>query len=101
MKKLLTIIFISVSTICFAQFTGRNSEKSSGRFLHIFHRSQKPHAQMSHFGRQRKDPNIKDNGTMYIRSRKSKLTVDGSGYGVPGQHKTKRRERNRIKKQNH
>ena len=101
MKKLLLFLFFATaSTISYAQFTGKGNEKSGSFLSHLFHGGQRPHSQMSHFAKRKKDPYLKDNGTLYIQSRKSKYTVDGGGYSIPNQRKTLRRERNRIRKQN-
>lgn len=92
-KKLLFVLFLTgVSTASFAQFKGKGSEKSSGSFFsRMFHGSQKPHAQMSHFGKKRKDANIQDNGTSFRRNNKSNYTVDGDGFGTPKQGRRRKR----------
>ncbi len=102
MKNLIVILFVIFSTTSFAQSAGKGSSEKSGSFFsHLFRNGQKPRPQMSHFSKKKKDLSIKDNGTLYIRTRKSKSIVDGSGYGIPSQHKIKKRERKRIRNQNH
>lgn len=96
MKKifLLTLLFTGLSTFSFAQSAGKGSTEKSGGFFHrLFHKEQAPHAQMRHFDKQKKDPNIKNNGTSWYRKRKSKYNVDGDGFGTAGQGKQKKRRR--------
>jgi hypothetical protein len=96
MKKilLLTLFTVGLSSISFSQSAGKGgSEKSGGFFHRLFHKDQSPHAQMRHFDRQKKDPNIKNNGTSYRRNRKSNYNVDGDGFGAAGQGKRKRKKR--------
>ena len=91
---LLTIIFTGLSFFSFGQSAGKgSSEKSGGFFSRLFKKEQKPHAQMRHFDRQKKDPKMKSNGTSWRRNRKSKHHVDGDGFGVAGQGKQKKRRR--------
>lgn len=96
MKKafLLTLFFIGISTLSFSQSAGKGSSEKSGGFFHrLFHKDQSPHAQMRHFDKQKKDPNIKNNGTSYRRNRKSKYKVDGDGFSTATQGKQKRRKK--------
>jgi hypothetical protein len=96
MKKifLLTLFFTGLSTLSFAQSAGKGSSEKSGGFFHrLFHKEQAPHAQMRHFEKKKKDPNIKNNGTSYRRNRKSKYNVDGDGFGTASQGKQKRRRK--------
>lgn len=91
---LLIILFTGLSTISYSQSAGKgSSEKSGGFFKRLFNKEQKPHAQMRHFDRKKKDPNIKNNGTSWYRKRKSKNKVDGDGFGTASQGKQKRRRR--------
>jgi hypothetical protein len=93
---LLTLFFTGLSTISFAQSAGKGSSEKSGGFFHrLFHKEQAPHAQMRHFEKKKKDPNIKNNGTSYVRRqrRKSKHNVDGDGFGTATQGKQKRRRK--------
>jgi hypothetical protein len=78
MKKLflLLLLLIGISTATFSQ------EKSGSSKRKIFKRS--------HFDKQKKDPNIKHNGTSVRRNKKSKYTVDGDGFV---EAKPKRRKR--------
>lgn len=78
MKKLflLLLLLIGISTTTFSQ------EKSGSSKRKIFRRS--------HFDKQKKDPNIKHNGTSVRRNKKSKYTVDGDGFV---EAKPKRRKR--------
>jgi hypothetical protein len=75
MKKILFLFFIVIGTssVSHAQSAGKGSnDRSSSK--------RKPHSQMSHFDKQRKDPNIKHNGTSYNRNSKSSYKVDGNGF---------------------
>ncbi|HEX8515068.1 MAG TPA: hypothetical protein VF868_02635 [Bacteroidia bacterium] len=91
---LLTLLFTGISTFSHAQSAGKgSSEKSGGFFSRIFKKEQKPHGQMRHFDKQKKDPKMKNNGTSYRRNRKSKYNVDGDGFGTAGQGKQKRRRK--------
>jgi hypothetical protein len=92
---LLTLFFTALSTISLAQSAGKGSSEKSGGFFHrLFHKEQAPHAQMRHFDKRKKDPNIKYNGSSWWRkNRKSKHNVDGDGFGTAGQGKQKRRRR--------
>ena len=83
MKKLLMLLFFGgISTMGYSQ-SGKGSEKEGGFFSRMFHREQKPHAQMQHFDKAPKDPKMKHNGTSY--GKKSKNKVDGDGFSTPGQ----------------
>jgi hypothetical protein len=96
MKKifLLTILFACLSSVSFAQSAGKGGGEKSGGFFHrLFHKEQSPHAQMKHFDKQKKDPNIKNNGTSWRKNRKNNYNVDGDGFGTSGQGKAKRRRR--------
>lgn len=93
---LLTIFFTGLSTFSFSQSAGKGSSEKSGGFFHrLFHKEQAPHAQMRHFDKKKKDPNIKSNGTSWWRNRrsKSKYNVDGDGFGAASQGKQKKRRR--------
>ncbi len=101
MKKILiiTLFFIGISALSHAQSAGKGgSEKSGSFFSHIFHGGQKPHKQMGHFGKQRKDPNIKDNGTAYRRkqNQRSAYKVDGDGFGTAKQSRSGRRKKRGV-----
>lgn len=79
MKKLL-LIFLLFSTSIFSQSQSAGkggSEKNSG--------ARKPHAQMQHFPKRKKDKMLKRNGTSYLRRKrqKSKYRVDGNGFKTP------------------
>ena len=96
MKKLLILILslIGISSTAFSQTTGKGSEKSGGFFSRVFHHDQKPRGQMNHFGKRKKDPNAKHNGTFAAKdSKKSKHRVDGDGFGVATQGDKGRRKR--------
>jgi hypothetical protein len=96
MKKifLLTLFFAGLSSVSFAQSANKGGGEKSGGFFHrLFHKEQSPHAQMRHFDKQKKDPNIKNNGTSWNRTRKSKYKVDGDGFGTPSQGKQRRRKK--------
>jgi hypothetical protein len=95
MKKhlLLLLFFVGVSTLSYSQSAGKGgSEKSGSFFSRVFHGGQKPRGQMSHFGKQKSDPNIQNNGTAYRKNRKQEYTVDGDGFGTAKQGKRKKRK---------
>lgn len=98
MKKLflLFLFCFGISTFSFSQATGKGSEKSGGFFSRLFHKEQKPHGQMRHFDKRRKDPNIKHNGTSYNKS-DSKNKVDGDGFGTATQEKRRRGRKTGVK----
>ena len=70
MKKLflLLLLLVGISTASFSQ------EKSGSSKRRTFKKS--------HFDKQKKDPNIKHNGTSVKRNQKSKYKVDGIGETV-------------------
>ena len=94
MKKFLfvTLLILGVSTASTAQ---SGKEKEGGLFSRMFKKEQKPHKQMQHFDKPKKDKNIKHNGTSYNRRKKknSHHNVDGDGFGTATQGKQKRRKR--------
>ena len=84
MKKVfvLIIFLVGVSSISFAQSAGKGDSEKSGKGG-FFHKERKPRKQMSHFDTQKRDPNIKNNGTAYRRNHKREYyTVDGDGFGA-------------------
>lgn len=93
MRKFLVLfaLIFGLSATSFAQSAGRGSgEKNGGK--------RKPRKQMQHFDKQKKDPNIKHNGTSYRRNKKSKYTVDGDGFSTGTQGgKRKRTKKSGIK----
>lgn len=98
MKKLLllTLLMAGVSATSFSQTTGKGSEKSGGFFSRIFQHGQKPHGQMNHFGKRKKDKNIKHNGTDAAKeSNRSKNKVDGDGFGAATQGGSKKRRKSK------
>jgi Ni/Co efflux regulator RcnB len=92
MKKLfiLFLLMFSVSATTFAQRAGKGSGERSGS-------KRKARKQMQHFDQQKKDPNIKHNGTSYRRNRKSKYRVDGDGFSPATQKRTKRSRKSGVK----
>jgi hypothetical protein len=88
MKKylLLFLLALGVSVSSFAQSAGKGSGERSGS-------KRKARKQMQHFDKQKKDPNIKHNGTSYRRNRKSKYRVDGDGFSPATQDKKRRRSK--------
>lgn len=89
MKKILMLLFVSgMSTIGYSQ---SGKEKEGNFFSRMFNREQKPHGQMQHFDKQKKDPKMKHNGTSY--GKKSKHKVDGDGYGTATQSGRKKRKK--------
>jgi len=97
MKKffLLAILFVSVSSVSFAQ---GGKEKEGGFFQRLFKKEQKPRGQMKHFDKPKKDKNIKHNGTSYNRRKKerSRHKVDGDGFGTAGQPKRRKGKKTGI-----
>lgn len=91
MKKILLVFLlcIGISVAGFSQAAGKGSaEKGSESKV-------KPHGQMRHFERRKKDPKMKHNGTTYRKNRKQEYKVDGDGFSnTPGKGK-KRRRRNK------
>ena len=92
MKKVLVLFLfiISVSATSFAQSAGKGSGERSGS-------KRKARKQMQHFDQQKKDPNMKHNGTSYRRNRKSDYKVDGDGFGSATQGKRKRGKKTGVK----
>lgn len=100
MKKniLLVLFFVGISSLSYSQSAGKGSSEKSGSFFsRIFHGGQKPRGQMNHFGKQKADPNIKDNGTAYRSNRKQEYKVDGDGFGTSKQGKRKGRKKSGLK----
>ncbi len=90
MKKLIafTIFLIGISAASMAQEAGKEqTAKKEGFFHKMFHRDNKPRAQMHHFDSAKKDPNMKHNGTAFWNRRrnKNKNKVDGDGFSTPKQ----------------
>lgn len=86
MKKIFVLIvfLLGVSSFSFAQSAGSGGTEKSGK-KSLFHKERKPRKQMSHFDTQKRDPNIKNNGTAYRRNHKREYyTVDGDGFGSSG-----------------
>lgn len=96
-KLLIMLLFTGASTLSFAQFSGKGSEKSGSFFSRMFHGGQKHHTQMSHFENKKKDNNIQDNGTSYRKNRKSDYTVDGDGFGTSKQSRQSSRSKRKKK----
>ena len=99
MKKviLFAIFCIGFSTMSYSQAGKESSGKKEGFFSRIFHRADKPRAQMHHFDSRKKDPNMKHNGTAFWRNRRSKYKVDGDGFSTPSNGNTKRGKKSGIK----
>ena len=93
MKKFILLLFllIGISSPIFSQSAGKGgSERSDSK--------RKPRKQMRHFDKQKKDKNLKHNGTSYRRNRKSKHKVDGDGFGESKQTgRRKRKKKSGIK----
>lgn len=98
-KNILLVLFIAgISTLSYSQSAGRGgSEKSGSFFSRVFSGGKKPRAQMNHFGKQKRDPNIQNNGTSYRSNRKNEYTVDGDGFGTSKQGKRKSRKKSGLK----
>jgi hypothetical protein len=92
MKRLLLVLFLVVGAANIASAQG-GKEKEGGLFKRLFKKEQKPRGQMKHFEKQKKDPNIKHNGTSYRRNKakRSRYRVDGDGFGTPDQPRQKRK----------
>lgn len=84
MRKLFLILLllVGISTVSFSQ------EKSGSRKRKVFKKS--------HFDRQKKDPNIKHNGTSVKRNQKNKYKVDGDGFVEAKQKRRKRGKKTGI-----
>lgn len=84
MRKLflLLLLFVGISTASFSQ------EKSGSSKRRTFRKS--------HFDKQKKDPNIKHNGTSVKRNQKSKYKVDGDGFVEAKQKRRKRGKKTGI-----
>lgn len=93
MKKifLLLLLFIGISTVSFSQSAGKGSGESSGSSR------RKAFKQKSHFDKQKKDPNIKHNGTSVRRNKKNKYTVDGDGFAESKQPRRKKGKKTGIR----
>lgn len=100
MKKVfLFIVFcLGISTASFSQAGKESSGKSGNFFSRLFHRADKPRAQMHHFDARKKDPNKAHNGTSFWRSRKREYKVDGDGFSMPSGGNSKRNKKSGIKK---
>jgi hypothetical protein len=89
MKKIIifTLFLIGISAASFAQEAGKEqvAPKKEGFFHKLFHRDNKPRAQMHHFESAKRDPNLKHNGTAFWNRRrnKNKNKVDGDGFSTP------------------
>ncbi len=102
MKKVivLTLFFIGISSISLAQEVGKETTaKKEGFFHRIFHRDNKPRAQMHHFEAAKKDPNMKHNGTDFWnrRRKENKNKVDGDGFSTPSSGNGKRGKKSGVK----
>lgn len=93
MKKLfvLFLFIIGVTTASFSQSAGKGSGEKSGS-------KRKARKQMQHFEKQKKDPNLKHNGTSYNSGNKGKHKVDGDGFSPATQDKKRgRRKKTGVK----
>ncbi len=99
MKKvfLFVIFVVGFSTASFSQAGKESSAKSGGFFSRLFHRADKPRAQMHHFDARKKDPNQGHNGTSFWRSRRREYKVDGDGFSMPSNGNKKRGKKSGIK----
>ncbi len=102
MKKLIVfaVFLIGICTSSFGQEAGKETTaKKEGFFHRIFHRDNKPRAQMHHFDRAKKDPNMKHNGTAFWNKRRkaSKYKVDGDGFSTPSSGNGKRGKKGGVK----
>lgn len=91
MKKffVLFLFIIGVSTASYSQSAGKGSGEKSGSKV-------KSRKQMQHFDKQKKDPNMKHNGTSYKNGRR-KHKVDGDGFAPATQEKRGRRKKTGVK----
>lgn len=92
MRKFVVMILLllGVSATGLAQSAGKGSSERNGG-------KRKPRKQMQHFEKQKKDPNMKHNGTSYRRNRKSQYNVDGDGFSAGGTGKRKRGKKTGVK----
>ena len=98
MKKIfiLALFFIGLSATSKAQIGKESSGRKTGFFHRIFHpRENKPRAQMHHFDRPKRDPNIKHNGTAYWRQRRKdrQKKENDIQFSTPSQSPDKKRNR--------
>ena len=100
MKKIIlfAIFCLGMSTASYSQAGKESSSGKSGNFFsRMFHRADKPRAQMHHFDSRKRDQNIKHNGTSYWRNRKREYKVDGDGFSLPSNGNKKRGKDTGIK----
>ena len=87
MKKIIifaSFILIAIGNVSFAQEAGKETTTRKEGFFHrVFHSETKPRAQMQHFDKTAKDPNLKHNGTSYWNSRRKTNKQDKSGKEGP------------------
>ncbi|HEY0029448.1 MAG TPA: hypothetical protein VGC65_01725 [Bacteroidia bacterium] len=88
MKKIIFLFLLcfGLTTAGFSQAAGKGgAEKGSGSKV-------KPHAQMKHFERRKRDPKMRHNGTSF-RKKKQEYKVDGDGFSnSPGKGKRRRKK---------
>jgi hypothetical protein len=100
MKKVIVFVLfcIGFSTASYSQAGKESSAKSGNFFSRLFHRADKPRAQMHHFDSPKKDPNMKHNGNdAYHKNKKSEYKVDGDGFGLPSNGNKKRGKSTGVK----
>ena len=100
MKKIVLalLFFVGISTLSYSQSAGRGSSEKSGSFFsRLFHGGPRPRGQMNHFGKQKTDPNIQNNGTSYRSTNQNGYKVDGDGFSTPKQGKRGKRKKNGVK----
>ncbi len=100
MKKIFLIIvfLIGLKNFSYSQFAGKGgSEKSGSFFSRIFRGGQKPLKQTQHFGKQKKDPNLKNNGTSYKSGGQTNYVVNNDGFGTAKQSKMSIRRKRRAR----
>ncbi|MFL5764882.1 MAG: hypothetical protein ACJ77K_13135 [Bacteroidia bacterium] len=87
MKKILALLLIcfGFATAGYSQAAGKGSGEKNGTS------KVKPHAQMRHFERRRRDPKMRHNGTSYKKN-KQDYKVDGDGFSnTPGRRKRRKK----------
>ncbi len=100
MKKIVlaSLFIVGISTLSYSQSAGKGSSEKSGSFFsRVFRGGQKPRGQMSHFGKQKQDPNIQNNGTSYRSTNQNGYKVDGDGFSTAKQGKRGKRKKSGVK----
>ena len=88
MKKIIALLLVcfGFATAGYSQAAGKGSGEKNGSS------KVKPHAQMRHFERRKRDPKMRHNGTSYKKN-KTYYKVDGDGFSnSPGKGRRRRKK---------